>query len=773
MAAAITPPDEAERLAALHALDIDAPALKPLFAAVVENVLRVCQVPFAQITFVDGEQALVRAALGTPGNSYARADSPCAHTILDDELLVIEDAQSAPQLADNPFVLGPPHVRFYGGAPVLAGLLRKNVGSLCIFDIVPRQLTAHQVKYLQVSAAMVSAALLAASHPQHLPALIASCRYSAMLVSAQAGLPVLAVNEAFEQAYGFGTAQATGQPLNYFLDLSQALAGCAVINQGICSGLPAQARLPCRKADGNTLSSTVLLYPLPGADGRPAYYALLLLPSYVHGYERFFLSLEEQDREFMLGLHVDGFWSLDANLRMSELSDYPRKAAEPAGLVPRLGVPLWDCVPDIDFDKADWPRLKADLQARRAVRDFQFCRNTGDAEHWLSISCYPCYSADKVFTGYRGTVRNITDQVLSKRVQQQQQSLLKTCLDNMQPGVVVLYDQVVVYCNTSAVRLLGYPSDAAMQGLPLAQWIAPEDLEFARQRLTQIHADGVSVPPTWLKLTTQAGEVIQSTVSLSSIVWNGRAHLLGTITRISDGGMMEVEIRATQERYERLLVSESETHQTHIARELHDSLGSHLAGISMMLADIRVRHKAEPALVEDLSLALSHVQTASEVTRGLARGLMPVDTTPGSFWRALERLCLDTQQIRGIECEFEVDGNFDTTPTLTANHLYRIAQEAITNAMRHGHASLLRVKLEEKRDYCLMTVEDNGEGFDPEQRHADALPGVGLRSMRARAKMIHGYMGFSSSEWGGTCINVYWPKHTVDDVAVTMPAPLT
>lgn len=771
MAAAIFPCDEAQRLAVLYELNVLDTPPDPLFDAAVENVLRVCQAPFAQLGFIDSNRLWRKAGLGGGPPEVSREDGICAHTILNDGLTLVENALTDTRLADNPFVTGPPYLRFYAGAPVLAGAQLKKVGSLCVFDTLPRQLTAHQQTYLQTTATVLSAALLAAHHPEQVEPLIQRCGFSAMLVSAQPGYEVLAVNSHFQQTYGFDLAQLRGRGLAQFLGLDRLQPATAIIQNGMATGKSCQARLRCQQYGENTLPSEVLVYPLPGKAGVPAYFALLLLPSYIKGYEKFFLSLEEHDRELLLSMHVDGFWALDAQLRMSELSGFPRQDFDERASFPRLGQYWWHNVADVDRDSADWSLLAESLKARRSVRDFQFRRSTAMGEMWLSISGYPCYSSERQFTGYRGTVRNVTDQVNSKRVQQQQ-LLLKTCLDNMQPGVVVLYDQVVVYCNTSAVRLLGYPNDNALQGLPLAQWVAAEDLEFARQRLTQVRTDGVSVPPTWLKLVTQSGEVIQSTVSLSGIVWNGHAHLLGTITRISDGGMMEVEIRATQERYERLLVSESETHQTHIARELHDSLGSHLAGISMMLGGIRARYVSQNELAQELGHALNQVQTAAEVTRGLARGLMPVDTTPGSFWRALERLCLDTQQIRGVECEFEVDGDFDDIPTLTANHLYRIAQEAITNALRHGHASVLRVNLEEKRDYCLMTVQDNGEGFDPEQRHAELTPGVGLRSMRARAKMIHGYMGFSASEWGGTCINVYWPKLTVDDFGQTSPAPL-
>jgi signal transduction histidine kinase len=777
MSIAALPDDEAERLAALHALNILDTPPEPLFDAAVENVLRVCKTPYAQVAFVDRDRLWAKAGLGgvgAAGQQHSRDLSACAHTILQDGVQIVEDTLADTRSADSPFVCNPPHVRFYAGVPLLAGAQRKKVGCLSVYDTLPRQLSVHQIDYLQTTASILSAALVSGPQPQLLAGLLEACRFSVVLVSAKVGHPVLMANAQFRQVYGFAQAAATGRPLAEFLRLDQPQPGCAIFNHALATGKPCQVRLRCLQGDGQSVSSTVLAYPLPGLDGSAAYFAVLLLPSLILGYEKFFLALGERDREFMLSLHVDGFWALDAKLRISELSDFPSKPGDGDIAPPRIGQKIWHSVASADLPKANWKQLEADLMARRAVRDFQFCRSSNLGERWLSLSGYPVYAEGQRFTGYRGTVRNITEEVQAKLVQQQQQSLLKACLDNMQPGVIVLRNEVVVYANTSANDMLGDGAGLAqaLLGVPVAQLVAPQDLEFARQRLTQIGTDGVSVPPTWLKLRNLGGDLLQATISLSAIVWNGQPHLLATLTRLSEGSMLEVDIRATQERYERLLVAESETHQTHIARELHDSLGSHLAGISMMLADIKVRHPRDAELSADLTRTLGYVQTASEVTRGLARGLMPVDDTPGSFWRALERLCLDTQHIKGLDCEFDMDGNFDETPPLTANHLYRMAQEAITNALRHGQASVIRVLLQEKADYCLMTVDDNGQGFDQQHQQHDLNPGMGLRSMRARSKMIHGYMGFSVGGLGGCCLSVYWPKHAADESPVTIVGPL-
>ncbi|TXF99556.1 PAS domain S-box protein [Massilia arenae] len=154
MTAAALPPDETERLALLRELDLlDTPA-EPVFDRVVRLASRLLEVPMAAFSLIDTERQWFKSRVGVEAAETPRADAFCAHTILQDEPLVVPDARRDPRFAHNPLVTGAPDIRFYAGVPVRSsdGLA---LGALCAIDVVPRQLDAEQKAVLVDLAAII------------------------------------------------------------------------------------------------------------------------------------------------------------------------------------------------------------------------------------------------------------------------------------------------------------------------------------------------------------------------------------------------------------------------------------------------------------------------------------------------------------------------------------------------------------------------------------------------------------------------------------------
>jgi signal transduction histidine kinase len=210
--------------------------------------------------------------------------------------------------------------------------------------------------------------------------------------------------------------------------------------------------------------------------------------------------------------------------------------------------------------------------------------------------------------------------------------------------------------------------------------------------------------------------------------------------------------------FENFLIAQLEAQQTHIARELHDALGSRLAAIVMMLAAMKTAPHSQAASPAALDHVIAHAQDAAEVVRKLARGLMPVDDTPGALWRLLERLCADYDQIQGLRCEFVMHGDFDHLAPDVSNHLYRIAQEAITNALRDGHAKCVSITLTQFAAHREMAISDDGDGFSTTQPNQPQHHGLGLRNMRARSAIINADLSIQPGLSGGTTLKVTWPS---------------
>jgi signal transduction histidine kinase len=207
--------------------------------------------------------------------------------------------------------------------------------------------------------------------------------------------------------------------------------------------------------------------------------------------------------------------------------------------------------------------------------------------------------------------------------------------------------------------------------------------------------------------------------------------------------------------FESLLIAQLEAQQTHIAQELHDAVGSRLAAIMMMLGAVKALHAQDKVARAALAQVMAHVEVTAEATRRLARGLMPVDTAPGGLWRMLERLCADYDQLQGLACSFAMQGNFDSVPHTTANHLYRIAQEAITNALRHGRARQITLSLAQQGAHYEMAISDDGAGWNMAHAAAHTV-GAGLRSVRMRCTIIQAELTIQSSLLHGTSLKVVW-----------------
>lgn len=209
--------------------------------------------------------------------------------------------------------------------------------------------------------------------------------------------------------------------------------------------------------------------------------------------------------------------------------------------------------------------------------------------------------------------------------------------------------------------------------------------------------------------------------------------------------------------FERRLIVELEAQQTYIAQELHDALGSQLSAMVMLLGALQKTPTQNSLHTEAIDQLMQQGQAAVQTTRKLARGLMPVDKEPGSLWRVLERLCLDYDQIPGLSCHLNIQDKLSwVTPDLV-NPLYRIAQEALTNAFRSGQAHYVVLSIVQLKGFGCMTVQDDGVGMPGDPSDTAYMQGIGFRTMSARVKVIGATLAFENNSIAGTTVRVTWP----------------
>jgi signal transduction histidine kinase len=216
---------------------------------------------------------------------------------------------------------------------------------------------------------------------------------------------------------------------------------------------------------------------------------------------------------------------------------------------------------------------------------------------------------------------------------------------------------------------------------------------------------------------------------------------------------LQAEMRANQEHFEQTLLNQLEQQQTQMAHEIHDSLGSTLVGVSMMLKSMQ-QNALHPS--QELHQVLQHLQHSIDQCRGLARGLAPVDDAQGACWRALERLCQDVETLSQVRCSFNKRGAVEAISQVAGNQVYRMAQEAMTNALRHGKASLIAVSLTARQQRYTLSINDNGIGLPNAAPSHTESGGIGMKSLQARCKRIGAKLSLGNGGLGGTLIKVSW-----------------
>lgn len=208
---------------------------------------------------------------------------------------------------------------------------------------------------------------------------------------------------------------------------------------------------------------------------------------------------------------------------------------------------------------------------------------------------------------------------------------------------------------------------------------------------------------------------------------------------------------AEQVRLEREVLEISESERRRIGHDLHDGLGQRLTAASMTTnAFIGMLKEHAPKLTQRGEDIGRQLREAIAEVRSLSHGLAPVALADDGLMSALTSLAEDTSRGGAVRCVFECADPVRVANAETADHLYRIAQEAVNNALKHAAPSEIRISLEHKDGVLVIEVDDDGEGFDETATPAD---GIGLRVMGYRARLIEGDLRIDSPPAGGTRIS--------------------
>jgi two-component system, LuxR family, sensor kinase FixL len=195
-----------------------------------------------------------------------------------------------------------------------------------------------------------------------------------------------------------------------------------------------------------------------------------------------------------------------------------------------------------------------------------------------------------------------------------------------------------------------------------------------------------------------------------------------------------------------------------IGQDLHDGLGQHLTGITFLTRALENKLTA---------LGLAEATDAAEInrlvmetlsqTRNLARGIFPVELEESGLVQALKELASAVEKLFTITCALEIEDKLVIRNRGAENHLFRLAQEAINNSVKHGKAKKVVVGLKRAGDKTVLSIADDGVGFGPEEPKSS---GLGLRIMNYRAQKIGAVLAIQSGPSGGAVLTCTFSNST-------------
>jgi signal transduction histidine kinase len=229
--------------------------------------------------------------------------------------------------------------------------------------------------------------------------------------------------------------------------------------------------------------------------------------------------------------------------------------------------------------------------------------------------------------------------------------------------------------------------------------------------------------------------------------------------RVGDAQRHTAEVHRlslSNKRLEGALLEISAREQRRIGLDLHDNLGQHLTGTAFMSKALQQRLEDQqlPEAVEAGKI-VTLVNEAIEKTRELSRGLVPVVSGADGLMASLQRLAGEVEDLFRVSCRFVCDVPVLLDDVAVGTHLFHIAQEAVSNAIRHGRATSIVVALSALGDKGRLAIEDNGVGIS---RMPTSTIGMGLHIMGYRAGMIGGALEVTRDPNGtGTIVTCSFP----------------
>jgi PAS domain S-box-containing protein len=329
----------------------------------------------------------------------------------------------------------------------------------------------------------------------------------------------------------------------------------------------------------------------------------------------------------------------------------------------------------------------------------------------------------------------------------------------------------IVFANRACAGLFGAAEREDLIGRSIYELLAPESCDPVRQTVAQALQGELNAPTIHERIARLDGNLRDVVIAIASLPDHGRTVVQMVITDITERARESRELERSRRNLRRLsasMVQAREDERRRIARELHDELGQRLTALKMELSSLDGQ-AAGAARSRRIDAMLEMVDDTVATVRRIATELRPLMLDDLGLNAAIEWLAEGWARRMGVKMSLKLGAADPAIDDAASIALYRMVQEALTNIARHARATEVGIEVQESSGELLMTVQDNGVGFDATSMFREGSHG--LLGIRERALMLGGELEIGNAPGGGGRVTVRLPLLAPAPAAPAAPAP--
>jgi len=347
-----------------------------------------------------------------------------------------------------------------------------------------------------------------------------------------------------------------------------------------------------------------------------------------------------------------------------------------------------------------------------------------------------------------GIVQDITERKeLENRIRESEEKYRHLFENNPEPMWIFDPDTLkFLEVNQAAIDHYGYTQQEFLN-MGLADIRPPEDVEAMKKDVKK-NTGEKSYSESWTHIT-KSGTTLDVEISAADVRYGDKTCRLVLVNDVT-------EQKKLQRKVFKSVIEGEDRERKRIAGELHDGIGQYLSAANMNLESVKkqVRELSDKSKKRFLT-GLSFLKTAIKETRNIAHNLMPDVLQEYGLKLVIQTLAEDMEEATDVSIEIEMNiSEKEMTPQIMMN-MYRIIQEALSNAVKHGKCSEIRIRLTEQMDTLQCIIKDDGIGTKLDKQHAER--GMGLRSIETRIDSMAGKIDFESETGKGMTMKIRIP----------------